>query len=191
MGKLQKIKMMLQSLLLQFNAITTDKAVIQFDGDKIAEGMMVWSIDKDGNKIEIEDGTYKTEEGTEIRVEAHKVVYLSDTVQELMEAQEPVEQPEETVETTEVTEEPVKQTEETTEEPVVVVETVEQQETEKVDYLKLIGDLTTKITDLETKLATLEARPQAEPITETYKSMNRIEKTGNKQLDKLAELMRS
>lgn len=56
---------MLQSIIAQFERISTDKALIEWDGDDELEvGMSVHGVDEEGNIFELEDGEYVASDGT-------------------------------------------------------------------------------------------------------------------------------
>lgn len=58
MAKLNKIKVMLQQMLLQFNQVSTDKGILRYDGDELKEDIGVVLIDEEGNESRAEDGDY-------------------------------------------------------------------------------------------------------------------------------------
>lgn len=66
----------------KFGRVASDKGVLVWEGDDpLAVGNAVWSEDKDGNRVELEDGDYKTEE---------KVVSVAGgEVTEIKDAEEP------------------------------------------------------------------------------------------------------
>ena len=73
MSKLEKIRTALQSILAEFARISTDKALIEFDGEELEVGMSVHGIDEDGNTFDLEDGEYKTEDNTVYVIKEGKV----------------------------------------------------------------------------------------------------------------------
>ena len=87
MSKLSKIKAELAKLLLKHSVISTDKAVIEYDGEKLTEGVEVYSTDENGEKVAVADGEYKTEDNKVITVKDGKVESIVE-VEETVEAEE-------------------------------------------------------------------------------------------------------
>ena len=90
MKKIDKLKLALKKILIEFRSLNTDKAVISWDGeDDIAEGIIVYVTDEEGNRSLAEDGEYVDEE---------KITYVIENglVKEIIPApdEEPEEQPE-------------------------------------------------------------------------------------------------
>ena len=198
MGKLNKIKTMLQSMLLEFNNLSTDQGLLQYDGDEIVEGITVWKVDEAGEKTRPEDGTYKTDDGTEYVVADSKVV-LVKTVDVKMEEEAPVEPvvTEEQVEQI-ITEQvpPVEEQEPVTEETevIVTVEPEQSDEDKKVEDERF-NALTDRISALESKIEELtmsftkfSQEPAQKPVTEEIKSLVQTP-TGEKGIDRLRKLM--
>lgn len=64
MSKLDSIKMKLAKILASFDRMSTDKGILEWDGeDELAVGMAVHIVDEDGNEQAAEDGEYKNAEG--------------------------------------------------------------------------------------------------------------------------------
>ena len=78
MSKLERIKQVLKSLLVEFGEVSTDKGVVIFDGDELEAGMMVHGIDEEGNEVQLEDGDYRTEDKKVITIEGGRVVEIKD-----------------------------------------------------------------------------------------------------------------
>lgn len=79
MNKLEQIKMKLQSMLLEFAEVKTDKGILSIEGDEIAVGNVVEKTNEDGTKSAVEDGEYKLEDG--------KTIVIADgRVSEIIEA---------------------------------------------------------------------------------------------------------
>lgn len=101
MTKIEKLKQVLADFLAgeKFFNVATDKAVIHWDGDEdLKEGMEVYTLDEEGNRVALEDGDYTTEDGKIIRVEGGKVASITDPKAEVDEGEEqpaPDETPEE------------------------------------------------------------------------------------------------
>lgn len=83
MSKLNKIREMLQGILAQFERISTDKALIEFDGDELEVGASVHGINEEGNSFDLEDGEYKSEDGTIYVVKEGKVDEIRETTGEV------------------------------------------------------------------------------------------------------------
>lgn len=63
MSKLERIRTALQGILAQFARVSTDKALLEWDGeDDLAVGVKVHGIDEEGNSYDLEDGEYRTDE---------------------------------------------------------------------------------------------------------------------------------
>lgn len=73
MNKLEQIKMKLQSMLLEFAEVKTDKGILSIEGDEIAVGNVVEKTNEDGTKSAVEDGEYKLEDGKTIVIADGKV----------------------------------------------------------------------------------------------------------------------
>lgn len=84
MSKLNKVREMLQSILAQFERISTDKGLLSFDGDELEVGMSVFIVDEEDNETPAPDGEYKTDEGTVYTIKDGKVEAIEeqDGVQE-------------------------------------------------------------------------------------------------------------
>ena len=77
MTKIEKLKQVLADFLAgeKFFNVATDKAVIHWDGEEdLKEGMEVYALDEEGNRVALEDGDYTTEDGKIIRVEGGKII---------------------------------------------------------------------------------------------------------------------
>lgn len=86
--KLQTIKAKLTQILTNLSAVKTDKAVINYDGDELKEGVAVWTTDEDGNQIALEDGEYTTEDNKVITIADGKVSSIEEKKEEEEEPQE-------------------------------------------------------------------------------------------------------
>lgn len=84
-------------LNIKFESVTTDKAVLHYDGE-LEVGSEVFEYDEEGNLLIPDDGVYETEDKT-ITVEDGIVTAIEDKVEE-----EPVEEPVEMEEETEIVE---------------------------------------------------------------------------------------
>ena len=177
--KLVKIRQMLQSILSQFGAISTDKGLLSYgsDGELPEVGESVAIVDEEGNETPAEDGEYALEDNTVI-------VVVEGKVSEIREPEKVEETPAE-----EPKEEPVQAEEET---PETVAEP-----TEDVDALKeRIANLEQEVARLETengelreRIAELEKEPAAEPATEEFEKVVTTELTTDKRLNKLRRVL--
>lgn len=201
--KLNKIKLALQKLIAEsFAQVSTTKGIIAWDGDTELPAVddVVYTLDEEGNQIVAEDGEYGLDDGTVIVVSEAKVTEIREPEKG---EEEPVEEPS-TPETEETTEEPVEEpqneeeepkneeTEEPAEEPAAE-ETVEEQIDERdariAELEGAVAERDARIAELEARIKELENKPAAESATEEFKSVNKIEKTGNRKLDNLARIM--
>lgn len=211
--KLQRIKETLKSIISQFSAerITSDKGIldIQKAGDEIAVGDTAVLVDEEGVETQAESGEYILTDGTILKIVDGKIEEIvvpeieapaeepapeeeqpveEEPVEEEKPAEEPVVEEEPVEEEKPVEEEPVEE-----EEPVVEpVEEAPAQEEENPEIAALKAEIVEKdarIAELEARIAELESKPAAEPATEEFKKVNKIIKTGNEKLDRLAKIM--
>lgn len=95
MSKFNKIKMMLQSILVEMGSVVTDKGTLRYADDELTVGTSVMLITKDENENDIEtvpeDGKYYTGEETNTTI-----VIENGTITEIIEKEEeqPVEETE-------------------------------------------------------------------------------------------------
>lgn len=73
MSKLDAIRTLLQKALMAFERISTDKALIEFDGDALEVGMEVHGVDEEGNSFNLEDGEYTADDKTVYVIKEGKV----------------------------------------------------------------------------------------------------------------------
>lgn len=184
MSKLEKIRTALQNILAQFARISTDKALIEYDGDELEVGMAVHGIDEEGNSYELENGEYTIEEGTIYVIEDGKVAEIREVDKQEPEAEEPAEEPapeapQENVETAE-------ETPQAEEEP----EPEADPRDEKIANLEAeVARLEEENGALKERIAELEGKSAAEPATEEFEKVNKVEKTGNAKTDKLLRIL--
>lgn len=157
MSKLSRMFKAIEKAMLDFSSITTDKGVIFYDNeDEIAEGVAVYTEDAEGNRIEIEDGEYKTDDGKSIIIEGGIVKTIADiepVVEEEPQEEEPIEEP------TPVEEPVVEEPKEDEGKPVepVVEEPKEEEETPVEDEKdKRIAELEALVAELNERIAELE-----------------------------------
>jgi cell division protein FtsB len=186
--KLNKIRTMLQKVLAQFGAISTDKGLLAYesDGELPEVGEIVAIVDEEGNESKPEDGEYGLEDGTVIVVAEGKVseIRIPEKPVEEPAQEEPVEAEDEEPEAEETpAEEPAQS------EPSVSVDEVEALK-ERIKNLEAeIARLEEENGELKERIAELEKEPAAEPASETFEKVITVEKTGNKKLDRLNSIL--
>lgn len=181
--KLERIKAKLAKLLIEMGAIKTNKAVINWDGgEDLVAGMNVYSTNENGEKVNIEDGEYITEDGKTIVVKDNKVDSIVDPIAEV-DAESNVESA-----TTEsaTTETELEETESATTES-------EQTEIEKLreevnELYKLIDSILNKIgetrKEADERFSKLEQMSAAKSVVEDFENTKDESSTGNSKLDK-------
>lgn len=165
MTKLSKIKEMLKSILVEFGEVSTDKGVIVFDGDELAEGMDVHGIDEQGNEVQLEDGEYRTEDKKIIVVESGRVVEIRDDEAEVA-TDEPAaeEMPEENAE------------EEPAEEPAEDETPAEDEKDARIAELEArVAELEAENEELKARIAELEGEPAAPSADEAFEKINEVD----------------
>lgn len=201
MSKLNRIKAELAKLLLAYSAIKTDKAVIEYQGEELAQGMEVYITDENGEKVAVEDGDYTTEDNKVITVKDGKVdtiVEIEETVEaveeeviedETIDKQEEVveEQPTDTVVEEQPTEEPTVETEDEVKLEDVNTE-IENIHKEINELYKIVDSLLKKVgetrDEADARLKKLECTSQAKPVAEEFEALTTSSKTGDSKLDK-------
>lgn len=200
MGKLSKIKEALQTMLMQFSQLSTDKGLISWVGDEElpAVGDSIVVIDEEGNEVKAESGEYRADNG--------KVIIIEDgNVTEIREEEKPVEEPqEEPKPEEEPAEEP---SEEPQEEPVAEPEPENepepQEEPAEEPSEPEVDEKDARISELEARVAELEAendelrarikeleeKPAAGPASEEFEKINKIEKPKDKKLGRLYDIV--
>jgi hypothetical protein len=172
MSKLNRIKEVLRSLLIECGEVSTDKGVIVFDGDELEAGMDVHTIDEEGNEVQLEDGEYRTEDKKVIVVEGGKVTEIRDDEAEVAN-DEPAEEPQENADE---------------EEPAAEEPAAEEPATDDKDELikqlqDRIAELEAENEELKAKIAELEAEPAAPNAEEAFEQAS--EKNDNSKAAKL------
>lgn len=171
---------------MAFERISTDKALIEFDGDELEVGMAVHGVDEEGNPFNLEDGEYTTEDGTIYVVADNKVAEIREVEKE-PETGDDV-QPEE--ETEAVEKEPEMEAEEPAEEEAPAEEPEADPRDEKIANLEAeVARLEEENGALKERIAELEGKSAAEPATEEFERVNKVEKTGNRKLDNLSRIL--
>ena len=190
MSKLSKIKAELAKLLLKHSAISTDKAVIEYDGEELAEGVEVYTTDGNGENVVVADGEYKTEDNKVITVKEGKV-------QSIVEVEETVEAEEEKKNDTDTQEEVVDEqptdavNKDETEEEVKLEDVnseIENLKKEISELYAIVDELLKKvgaeIGETDERLKKLECKSQAKPVVEEFEQVTQTKNTGNAKLDK-------
>lgn len=179
MSKLNKIKEMLQTMLMQFSQLSTDKGLISWDGDGElpAVGDSIVIIDEEGNEVKAESGEYRADNGNIIVIE-------DGVVTEVREEEKPVEEP--------IVEPMVEPEPEPQVEPIE--EPIEEPEVDEKDAK--IAELEAKVKELETeneqlraKIKELEEKPAVEPASEEFERINHIERPKDKKLGRLYDII--
>lgn len=174
--KVNKVKEMLRKMLATFNEISTDKAVLIWDGDEdIKVGDAVHTVDAEGNDVKVEDGEYRTEVKTIIVVEDGKVTEIKDVEDE---KDEEVEEPKEDVVEVEVEAEEPK-------EDVVEEEPKEDEITKiKEDIATIFGlieEIKSQLKTSEERFTKIEEMPMAKSAEEAFENLSK----GNTEADKM------
>lgn len=188
MSKLEKIKAELAKLLLKYSVVKTDKAVLEYDGEELVAGMDVYVTDENGDKVPAEDGEYTTEDNKVITVKDGKVESIIDKAadveaeEEEKKEDEPMEEP--------TAEEPMPEDDKKDEEVNLEdVNTAIDELRKEVDELyKIVDSLLQKVgenrDEADERLKKLECKSMAKPASEEFEALGRLQKTGNKKLDK-------
>lgn len=182
--KLNKVKELLAKMLevenLEFASATTDKGVIFYDGEELAEGVKVYVEDAEGNKVAAEDGTYVIEEDNsvikEIEVADGAITSIVEKSAEEEVTEEPSEEdkPAEEVVAEEEVENPTNEGEETDTEAIVklreeVNELYSIVDTLRKDYESLKTMVEKSLDDLKKSLD----NPAVKPVTEEFEAMTK------------------
>lgn len=211
MSKLKEIKLALQRMLMQFGQVSTDKGLIywQSEGELPEIGEQIFKIDEEGNEIVPEDGEYKLDNGNIIVIADGKVADIILSIEEPVEdpiendgdgepadggedgdepAEEPVEEP---------SDEPAEEPAEPEDNPAEgeIIDEKDRRIKELEDRIKELEEEVARLEEengaLKEKIEELESKPAAEPASEAFKKVNKIEKTGNAKLDKLNRILNS
>ena len=196
--KLYRIKETLKAVLSQFQEerITSDKGVlaVQKAGDEIAVGDTVMLVDEEGIESQVENGDYVLTDGTILKVAEGKIEEIVipevETPEEAPANEEPtVEEPAQEEEAPVQEEEKPAEEEAPVEEPAVEEPAPEEENAEVAALKEEIAKKDARIAELEARIAELEKKPAAEPATEEFKKVNKVYKTGDEKLDRLAKIM--
>lgn len=183
MSKLNKIKEMLQTMLMQFSQLSTDKGLISWDGDGElpAVGDSIVIIDEEGNEVKAESGEYRADNGNIIIIE-------DGVVTEVREEEKPVEEP---VEEPMVEPEPKPQEEpivEPVEEPIIDPD-IDEENVKIAELEAKVKELETENEQLRAKIKELEEKPVVKPASEEFERINHIERPKDKKLGRLYDII--
>ena len=187
MSKLNKIKEMLQTMLMQFSQLSTDKGLISWDGDgelpSVGDSIVV--IDEEGNEVKAESGEYRADNGNIIVIE-------DGVVTEVREEEKPVEEPvEEPVE--KPVEEPMAEPEpKPQEEPIavpVIDPDIDEEDVKIAELEAKVKELETENEQLRAKIKELEEKPAVKPASEEFERINHIERPKDKKLGRLYDII--
>ena len=178
-NNMSKIKEMLKKLLMEFNALSTDKAELYWEEDtELMVGYKVFVEDESGNKVPAMDGEYISDEN-KIKVAGGVVTEIERREIDDM----PVNVP--PVEKKEAMAEPAVEEPKAEPAPEEPKEEPKDDNTEKVAEMeKKIAELEAKLADLEAKLAEIATAPAAQPVMDEFENIKKLGKTGDKDLDK-------
>lgn len=192
---LERIRQILEAdapqIEVKMGRVATDRGVLGWDGEKdLEQGDRVFIIDADGNTAQAEDGDYKTEDGKTIVVVNGEVAEIRDPEAEVApepEAEaEAVEQPAgEATEAAEAEEAPAAEPEAEPDYKALYEAALAEIE----DLQRQLADAVAANTALEAEAEQLRAVPTAQPAHEEVRAASEIRRTGNKRLDRIAELM--
>ena len=146
---------------MTFERISTDKALLEWDGEGDLEvGMAVHGVDEEGNTFNLEDGEYRADDGTVYVVAEGKVTEIREP--EVNETTGDDVQPE-----AETAEETQQETAEAAEEaPQAEEEPEEDPRDEQIRNLEAeVARLERENGELRERIAELEDKPAAEPAT--------------------------
>lgn len=219
MSKMNKIKAMLAKLLASLASVTTDKGVLEWDGDEdLKAGDAVFVVNQDGEREAAADGDYITEDGKKIVVADGKVSEIVDQEAEvgsepegeeafgrkatdkgelLWEGEEDLKAGDEVFVENEGERQPAPDGEYATEDGKVIVVVdgkvaeIRDPEAEVApeDNAEEVAELRRQVAALKKELAELKAKPMAQPAHEEVKASSVPGKTGIKGLDRLAAIM--
>ena len=187
MSKLNKIKEMLQTMLMQFSQLSTDKGLISWDGDgelpSVGDSIVI--IDEEGNEVKAESGEYRDDNGNIIVIE-------DGVVTEVREEEKPVEEPvEEPVE--KPVEEPMAEPEpKPQEEPIavpVIDPDIDEEDVKIAELEAKVKELETENEQLRAKIKELEEKPAVKPASEEFERINHIERPKDKKLGRLYDII--
>lgn len=180
MSKLDAIRALLQKALMAFERISTDKALIEYDGEgELEVGMAVHGVDEEGNNFDLENGEYTTSEGTVYVIEDGKVAEIREVEKEETTGDDV--QPENVTE-----EEEVNAAED---EPADEEAPVDDRDERIANLEAEVARLERENGELRERIAELEEKSAAEPATQEFENITKVEKTGNSRIDRLTRIL--
>ena len=189
MNKLEKIKAELAKLLIKYSVVKTDKAVLGYDGEELVAGMDVYITNENGEKVAAEDGEYLTEDNKVITVKDGKVESIVDKAAEVDAEEDEKKEDEPMVEP--IVEEPMPEDKKEDEENVNLEDintSIDEMRKEIDELYKIVDSLLKKVgetrEEADERLKKLECKSLAKPASEEFEAISRLQKTGNKKLDK-------
>ena len=189
MTKLEKIKAELAKLLIKYSVVKTDKAVLEYEGEELVAGMDVYVTDENGDKVPAEDGEYTTEDNKVITVKDGKVESIVDPAADV-EAEEEEKPKDEPMEEPTKEEEPMPEDKKEDEEVNLedINTSIDEMRKEIDELYKIVDSLLQKVgetrDEADERLKKLECKSLAKPASEEFEALGRLQKTGNKKLDK-------
>lgn len=201
MSKLSRFKEALSKIMMECGNVTTDKGILYWESeDDLKQGDEVFVEDEEGNRAAAADGDYTTSDAKVIVVVDGKVSEIKDAEAEVAPQEEtPAEEaPVEAAEETPAEEQPTTE-EAPAEEPKEDDINAKVAELEKVveaicEYLGIIKlekneKLPEQMEAIKKEIAELKAQPMAKPAHEEVLASAQAKETGNKGLDRLAQIM--
>lgn len=195
--RLKSIKAELRKMLLEMSVIKTDKAVLSYEGEELIVDTNVYIEDEDGNRLEVEDGEYVTEDGRTLVIEGGNVKEIIEPKEEIVEDTDEAKAEEETepevveevVEAEDVVEETVEEVTEIVAEPEQTEETIEPDAVAELEgrLVELEGKLADALAKLEELVETVAKISVAKPIAEEFEQVKATKKTGVAKIDKFME----
>lgn len=197
MSKLNKIKVMLQNMLMQFSQLSTDKGLISWNGEgeypEIGDSIVV--IDEEGNEAQAESGEYALEDGRILIIEDGKLTEIREVEQPVEGDDEPADEPAD--EPSEPSDEPASEPEPAAEPEPASEPNVEDEKDRRIRELEeQVRNLEEEVARLEEengalkeRVSELEGKSAADPASEEFERINKISKTGNKKIDRLIDLV--
>ena len=180
MKKLKAIFTALAAILVTMGKVATDKGILSYDGDEdLKAGDAVKLDQEDGSQIDAPDDIYTTDDGKKITVKDGKVESIEDPAAEV--APEELEKEKQTVQAAE--QQP---------EDKGLEERVSALEGAFKKFADYFGIIVLEMKKSNAKLVELGKQPAATPATKDVPEVPaKFAKTGDKKLDKLAEIMAS
>lgn len=179
MKRLKAIFAALAAILVTMGKVATDKGILSYDGDEDLKAGDAVKIDQeDGTQVDAPDDVYTTDDGKKITVKDGKVESIEDPAAEVA--------PEELGE-----QKPVQAAEQQPEDKGIE-ERVTALESAFKKFADYFGIIVLEMKKSNAKIVELSNQPAATPATkETPEVPAKFQKTGDKKLDKLAEIMAS